>query len=102
MGITIPFTANALGPNVIISGDTNKPTIEITELVFQCGTATTIQMKSGSTPLTGPMPFTSGGNLNLANNGQGPHLMCTNGDDFVFVLSGLTWTCGGFVLYNQY
>jgi hypothetical protein len=106
MSNCIPFTANALGDNVIIPADPNKPTIEIVELVFQCGAATTVQMMAGSgggaTPLTGPMPFTTGGNLNLSNNGQGPHLVVTGGADFVFNLSGTTGTCGGFVLYNQY
>lgn len=99
---TLAFTANSLGNNTVIPGDPTKTTIEIVELVFQCGSATTIQMKSGTNALTGFMPFTTGGNLNLANNGQGPHMVCTNGDDFIFNLSGLTGTCGGFVLYNQY
>jgi hypothetical protein len=101
---TLAFTANTIGDNVVIPGDSTKTTIEIVELVFQCGSETTLQMTAGAggTPLTGPMPFTAVGNLNLANNGQGPHLIILGGVDFVFNLAGTTGACGGFVLYNQY
>jgi hypothetical protein len=98
----LAINAVTIGNNIAIPGDPTKPTIDIVELVFQCGTATSVTLKSGSTALTGPMTFPTGGGLQLPNNGQGPHMSCTEGDDFIINISGVTGSCGGFVLFNQY
>lgn len=97
-----PFTANTLGDNVVIAGSPTATTIQVVAIFFQCGTATTIIARAGSTALTGTMTFSTGGGFQLPNNGQVPYFTCSNGDDFIIHLSGLTGTCGGFVMYYQF
>lgn len=102
MSNTIKISGAIIGDNVLVAGNPSTPTIEIVELVLQCGAATTLIIRSGSNDLTGSMTFATGGGLNLPNSGQGPHLLASDGDSLIIRIASLVGSFGGYLVYNQY
>lgn len=100
--VSLPFTATSIGSNVIISGNPTTATIQIIAIYLQCGAATTLKFRAGTTDLTGSMTFATGGGFSMPNNAVAPYFECDNGDDFIIVLSGLVGSCGGIVYYQQF
>lgn len=99
--ITAPFSTSGLGASTIVAGNGSTPTILVYALVFQCSIATTLTLRAGSTALTGPMVFTTGGGFQLPLNSIGAYFVVESGADFNANLTGLTGSCAGFVLYEQ-
>jgi hypothetical protein len=88
------------GDNVVVAGISGQ-VITVYSLFFQCGAATTITFKSGSTSLTGPMAFIAGGGFNLFFGDSIYIFTCGVGQSFIINTSGLLPQVGGALLYTQ-
>lgn len=102
--ITAPINCSSTGDNIVITGNSITPNIQVVGLYFQCGAATTVTIKQGTTAATGPMNFPLGGGLNLPNNGN-VYFQCGSGTNFVLSLQiGLLGTINvaGQVMFYQF
>lgn len=93
------LSATTSGNNVLVEGETDKQ-IVVYSIFFQTGTAVTVVLRSGTTDMTGSMPFVSNGGLNLSNHGA-PLFTCGVNEDLIMHLSGLLLpSCGGGLIYD--
>lgn len=96
-----PISISGVGNKVVIPGIEGQ-SILVVGLYFQCGVATTITVKSGTTEITGPMTFATGGGLQLPFTTVLAYYYCPPGEDLIFGCTGLTGSAGGQIWYFQY
>ncbi len=88
------------GDNTVIAGVAGQ-VITVYGMFFQCGAATTITFKNGTTDLTGPMAFVSGGGLNVFFGDSTPIFTLSAGNSLIISVTGLLPQVGGFIYYTQ-
>lgn len=88
------------GDNTVIAGVAGE-IITVYGMFFQCGAATTITFKNGTSALSGPMSFVSGGGLNVFFGDSTPIFTLSSGSSFIVNASGLFPQVGGFIYYTQ-
>lgn len=88
------------GNNTVVAGVAGE-TITVYGMFFQCGAATTVTFYNGTTAITGPMAFTSGGGLNVFFGDSTPIFTLSPGNSFIINVSGLLPQVGGFMYYTQ-
>lgn len=101
--VSIPFNANSLGDNMLISGVTGK-CLDIYAIMCQCNVLTSLTFKSsGGTPMTGLMTFTAGNGflLDIMNNTGIPWFRTGLDEGFKVTLTGLTGGAGGIIIYEE-
>jgi len=100
------------GLNVIVPAPGEGQRIDVLSLFFQSSSGTTVILRSGSSSnmqsagdMTGPMPFVTGGGLNLPPiiviDALQPIFQCGENEAFSMYLSGAgeKQVCGG-IMYN--
>lgn len=100
------------GLNVIVPAPGAGQRIDVLGLFFQSSSGTTVTLRSGTSSnsqsggdLTGPMPFVTGGGLNLQPiiviDALQPIFQCGENEAFSMFLAGLgaKQVCGG-IMYN--
>lgn len=97
--ITAPISVSGSGDKIVITG-IDGYSIQVIGLYFQCGVATTLIIKTGSTNQTGAMPFSGSGGLILPIAGQ-TYFYCNSGDNFIFHFNGITGSAAGQIFYYQ-
>lgn len=101
---TAPVNCSNTGDNIVITGNSTTPTIQVVGLYFQCGAATTVTIKQVTVGATGPMNFALGGGLNLPNNGN-VYFQCDSAANLVINLQiGLLGTINiaGQIMFYQF
>ncbi len=93
---TIPITLSTSGVHTVVAGVPNM-SIVITELVVMPASAVTLEILSGSTSRTGPMPLTTAGFTAVPN--YDGHIATAAGDNLVFSL-GTSVQLEGFLSYR--
>lgn len=95
-----PINFSGAGDHTLITGITDL-VVQVTGIYLQCGIATSITLKSGSsTALTGPMTFTVGGSMNLLQSSVA-YMQTNAGDGLIINIGSLLGQVAGFIQYNQ-
>lgn len=96
------INASGVGNQTLIAAPGPGFRIEIYAMFFQCSSATTCTLRSGTTAqgdLTGPMSFLASGGFNLAWTGF-PLYTLNENEPLTALLAGLTPSFGGGVIYD--
>lgn len=94
------ISISASGVNTIITAPANTG-IVIRQIVLQANALATVTFKAGTTVLSGPMTFPSGGSLVVG--GAADTIWDLGHADFVLSLTiGLAISIGGWLVYDTY
>lgn len=99
MSVYAALNVSGTGDHTVITGVSGQ-VVQIKALFLQCGVATTVTLKSGSsTALTGPMTFTVGGQMNLPLTSM-VVIQGNTSDNFVINIGSLLGQVAGFIVYD--
>ena len=99
-----PFNVGPGTSAIVAGGGAGGPQIiQVFGILLQCSAAIAVELKAGSTPLTGPMTFATGGGFFLPNNGIGPWFQdITGGADLNLTVAGIVGQAAGYIMYEQF
>lgn len=88
-----PVDTSSAGDTTLVSAVTGRK-VRVTSYVLVAAAPVTVEFKSGSTALSGAMPFGANGGASASGHPESPVLECAAGEALVITLGGAIQVSG--------